>query len=443
MRDAAERLLAQAERAPVLAQGLVEAAAFLQHDAEVDQRVDPVRLQLQYTLEGGRGAWQVVAILAHERKAEPRVGVVRHHGRGTFEPLRRGREIVARRRGLGRHEERGNVVGAHLQAQRGVALRVGGLAGLQVEHGEQLVHRRMRRVAGDGLVADDAGALALARVDEADRDVQQFGDGRSGHAGNVASDSPGAVRKEGRAYIQGWVGPATLFDGSPFGSIEKENDMDATLPAVSCAAAELDASWEQAWRDLGLAPAPGLRDELLRRWSQAHRKYHTLQHLAECLALFADVRPIAERPGEVALALWFHDAIYETNRHDNEAESAAWARRALVEAHAARDVVDRVGALVMATRHSEVPDTPDAALLVDIDLAILGAVPARFDEYERQIRDEYGQVPDALFREKRREILQAFADRRPIYATELVRDRLEAAAQTNLRRSLGELDSSQ
>ena len=198
-------------------------------------------------------------------------------------------------------------------------------------------------------------------------------------------------------------------------------------------------SWQRAWLGCG---ARTLGEEvhaaLLARYSEPHRAYHTLQHLAECLAHFGRERGLARHPGEVAVALWFHDAIYDTGRHDNEAESAAWARRALCEAGARDEVADRVHALVMATRHSETPATADERLLVDIDLAILGADAPRFAEYERQIRVEYAFVPDALFRAKRAEVLRGFDERRPIYATPALRERLEAAAHANLARSLAQ-----
>ncbi len=204
--------------------------------------------------------------------------------------------------------------------------------------------------------------------------------------------------------------------------------------------ASFDADWAQAWQDLQLpAPAPDMLASLLARWAEPHRKYHTPQHLRECLDLFARHRALAERPGEVAIALWFHDAVYDTVRHDNEAESAAWARRALIDAGADAAVADRVHALIMATRHSEVPSTRDARLLVDIDLAILGADPARFAEYERQIRDEYGFVPEALFREKRAAILRAFLERPALFSTPACADRYDAAARVNLARAIGAL----
>jgi predicted metal-dependent HD superfamily phosphohydrolase len=204
--------------------------------------------------------------------------------------------------------------------------------------------------------------------------------------------------------------------------------------------ASIPPDWSTAWRDLGLAaPAPAVFDEVIRRWSEPHRKYHTLQHLRECLALFERDRGLAECPGEVAIALWFHDAVYDTSRHDNEAESADWARRVLLEADAIGGVAGRVHALIMATRHSENPVTPDAKLLVDIDLAILGAAPARFDEYERQIRDEYGFVLEATFRAKRGEILRMFLGRPVLFSTPAYATRFDVSARANLARAIAGL----
>ena len=198
--------------------------------------------------------------------------------------------------------------------------------------------------------------------------------------------------------------------------------------------------WSAAWRDLALpVPSPAVLDALLRAWAEPHRRYHTLQHLAECLALFERERALAERPGEVALALWFHDAVYDTSRHDNEAASAAWASRVLHGAGASGEVVERVQSLILATCHDGVPATADARLLVDIDLAILGAAPARFDEYERQIRAEYAFVPEARFRTKRAEILRGFLERPALYVTAALAGRLEATARANLAQAIAGL----
>jgi predicted metal-dependent HD superfamily phosphohydrolase len=194
--------------------------------------------------------------------------------------------------------------------------------------------------------------------------------------------------------------------------------------------------WTDAWHRLGLAGNDAWRDRLLASYAEPTRHYHSLQHLAECLALCDDVAHLAARPGEVAIALWFHDAIYIPLAKDNEARSAAWAGAALATAGAAPDVIARVQALVMATARHDAPDDVDTALVIDIDLAILGAAPARFAEYERQVRAEYAAVPSALFVEKRRAVLARFLARPALYTTPALRARFEGQARANLQRAV-------
>ena len=146
-------------------------------------------------------------------------------------------------------------------------------------------------------------------------------------------------------------------------------------------------SWTRAWTGLS-AQGNGivLRDQLLEAWAEPQREYHTLRHLRDCLVLFEEASGLAVHPGEVEIALWFHDAVYDLKAKDNEARSAAWAGQALIEAGVGPEVCVRVHQLIMATCHAALPTTPDQALVVDIDLSILGAEPERFDEYEVQVR---------------------------------------------------------
>jgi predicted metal-dependent HD superfamily phosphohydrolase/uncharacterized glyoxalase superfamily protein PhnB len=212
--------------------------------------------------------------------------------------------------------------------------------------------------------------------------------------------------------------------------------------------ADLHDSWRRAWQTVGVrvgvrAGARGdgqaLRDSLVARYEEIHRAYHTLQHLRECLGWFDRLRGLAEHPAEVELALWFHDAIYDPQRHDNEERSAELARESLEAADVDRAVAARVAALVLATRHSAVPAGRDEQVLVDIDLAILGAEPRRFAEYDRQIRQEYSFVPAETYRLKRREVLQSFLERPRLYATEPMQAALEEPARRNLRRVVHEV----
>jgi len=198
--------------------------------------------------------------------------------------------------------------------------------------------------------------------------------------------------------------------------------------------------WDATWRELGVPIAPTTPyDEILARYSEPHRRYHTTRHLDECFAQLDPARRLAERPAEVALALWFHDAIYDPRRQDNEAKSADWARESALAAGVPTDAAQRVHTLILATRHAAVPQGRDEQVLVDVDLAILGAATERFDEYERQVGDEYAWVPGFVFRSKRKAILQEFLARPALYSTPHFRDRLEAQARANLTRSIARL----
>lgn len=200
------------------------------------------------------------------------------------------------------------------------------------------------------------------------------------------------------------------------------------------------ALWQQSWAGLGLQPEADLLPQLLAAYGQPQRHYHGLQHLHECLWHWQQVQHLADRPTLVALALWFHDAVYDPQAKDNELRSAQWAMQALQAAGAPAAMAEQVQALIMATCHTAQPAPGDARLVVDIDLAILGAAPARFAQYQWQVRQEYGWVPEAQYRQGRRAVLQGFAQRAAIYGTPWFQARLETRARANLAQSLAELD---
>lgn len=201
------------------------------------------------------------------------------------------------------------------------------------------------------------------------------------------------------------------------------------------------ARWQRAWAGLGIESSPDrVFDELLARYKEAHRAYHTREHLEECLVLLDEVWSQCDHPEEVAIALWFHDAIYEPRRSDNEAASGEWLARVCYAMDVAEISIFRMHALVMATRHTASVDQSDAKTLVDIDLSILGASPERFDAYEAQIRREYRWVPSMIYRKKRAGVLRGFLGRAVIYATPLFQGRFEEQARANITRSLSSLE---
>ncbi|MGP1373520.1 MAG: HD domain-containing protein [Almyronema sp.] len=205
---------------------------------------------------------------------------------------------------------------------------------------------------------------------------------------------------------------------------------------------DLHQSWQRMWQGLG-ACGDGWRtyQSLLASYSEPQRQYHCLTHLIECLEWFEQVQSLAQQPAAIESALWFHDAIYLAERSDNEAQSALWAKKALLAAGVVPPAAQQVASLVLATKHTTPPTSADQQLMVDIDLAILGASEARFAAYEQQIRAEYRFVPAAVFSAKRRAILKTFLARPRLYHTEYFYTILEAAARSNLLRAIAALES--
>ncbi|WP_347506334.1 HD domain-containing protein [Pseudomonas anguilliseptica] len=196
-------------------------------------------------------------------------------------------------------------------------------------------------------------------------------------------------------------------------------------------------SWQRAWRNLNLPAPAGLFERLLAAYNEPHRHYHTQQHLVECLEHFDAALAFASEPGEVEIALWFHDAIYILRGADNELHSADWAMQELAASGATTQVQARVHNLIMTTLHNAIPSDADQQLLVDIDLAILGAAPARFSEYDRQVRAEYSWVPGLLYRIKRKAVLKHFLTRDHLYNTSHFRNQYEQQAKANLQTAIG------
>jgi predicted metal-dependent HD superfamily phosphohydrolase len=194
--------------------------------------------------------------------------------------------------------------------------------------------------------------------------------------------------------------------------------------------------WQRLWHAIGASGGAAAWHALLRcAYAEPHRHYHDERHIADCLAEFAVVRALARQPEAVEVALWFHDAVYDPKATDNEERSAALAGRCLSEA-GRPGLGQTVAALVMATKLHRTDADPDAALVADVDLSILGQSEARFAEYESQIRAEYAWVPAEVFAAKRAEILRRFLDRPRVYATEPFFTRYERQARENLAQSL-------
>ena len=139
-------------------------------------------------------------------------------------------------------------------------------------------------------------------------------------------------------------------------------------------------------------PCP-FTNPLITRYSEAHRAYHNLVYIQKCLQEFEGARSLAEDADAVEMAIWFHDAVYDPKATDNEELSGQLAAYLLDAAAMPEAFSQKVARLILATNHDAPPENKDAALLIDVDLSILGQPREIFAEYEAAIRQEYAEVP--------------------------------------------------
>lgn len=187
------------------------------------------------------------------------------------------------------------------------------------------------------------------------------------------------------------------------------------------------------------------QSNLLVAYAEPQRRYHTLAHIRDCLEQLEDAPGLdpAERL-TLERAIWWHDAVYDPKCSDNEERSAELADRDL----AAQGVGDaeraEVARLILLTKgHTVEPGDRLGALLVSIDLSVLGRPAAEYDAYAQAIREEYAYVPDDLYRMGRGTVLKHFLNAPAIYADPGFRERYEAQARANLARELGRLEAGQ
>jgi len=184
--------------------------------------------------------------------------------------------------------------------------------------------------------------------------------------------------------------------------------------------------------------------ELVALYRQPGRHYHGLAHIEALLAMTREYRDRLSDPEAVEAAIWFHDAIYDSRRSDNEARSAALATEKL-SSHAAPERLARIVAMIEATATHALPDlgdeaaTRDAAFFLDMDLSILGAPPAAFDSYESAVRREYAWVDEKAWRSGRAAVLKKFLAHPRIFHTEAFRQDFEDQARKNMARSIAAL----
>ncbi|MBX9725361.1 MAG: hypothetical protein K2X81_28425, partial [Candidatus Obscuribacterales bacterium] len=202
--------------------------------------------------------------------------------------------------------------------------------------------------------------------------------------------------------------------------------------------------WDKTIEELQVNPSSALEEwKLLEQlYSAPSRHYHSMLHLDMMISSLARLDLSSTFP--VRFAIFYHDAVYESQRDDNEEKSALLAEESLARLQIEEDVISKTSALILATKkHQQLPDEmkDESGLFLDLDLLILGTEESTYVSYAEKIRKEYAWVPEKDYQCGRSAVLQSFLERPFVFFTKQIRDSYESNARRNLQNELNRLNS--
>ncbi len=175
-------------------------------------------------------------------------------------------------------------------------------------------------------------------------------------------------------------------------------------------------------------------------YSEKHRAYHNLNHIKFLLENFENYAEFIEDKTCIFFAIWFHDAIYEPQKNDNEKQSAELAIKLLQQISLPTEKISKIEQIILATeKHLCENLNFDGKLFLDFDLAIFGTESETYDEYAKAIRKEYDFVSEEDYKTGRGRVLQNFLKRDFIYFTDVMRTKFEEKARQNIEREIDEM----
>ncbi|MCI0703641.1 MAG: hypothetical protein L0241_21390 [Planctomycetia bacterium] len=207
--------------------------------------------------------------------------------------------------------------------------------------------------------------------------------------------------------------------------------------------AALEKSWTTVLQKYGVEPAAAYPafEVLVTAYSALERHYHNLEHLGEMFRVTDRLSASVEDPNALALAIWFHDAVYDSRAKDNEQRSGELAVDRLRPLDVPASTLEHIVRMIWSTAHtsSDPPADRDTRVLLDADLAILCASEERYRRYSADIRKEYSWVPDADYRIGRAKVLSKFLALPRIYHTQIMFEEGDQRARANMQAELARL----
>lgn len=143
--------------------------------------------------------------------------------------------------------------------------------------------------------------------------------------------------------------------------------------------------------------------EVLERYNEAHRFYHTTEHLLQVLESLQKKGSVSD---ELFLAAVYHDAIYDPRANDNEERSAELFIEHAKKSGLSKDQQQKIKQYILDTKTHKSSD-PVSRQLLSADLEILDQPLDKLIDYEKKIFKEFQFADFKLYKPKRLEVLKS------------------------------------
>ena len=200
----------------------------------------------------------------------------------------------------------------------------------------------------------------------------------------------------------------------------------------------LEQRWNELIQDTGLSSSSASRIfiEILNAYSENHRYYHTLDHLAQVFTQLDAAHCVDQA---CHWAVWYHDIVYQPGKRDNELRSAKIADKRLAELGVAHDIRASTVEFIMATQSHQTVDSDSGNLFLDADLSILGLSADDYDNYANNVRREYSSIPTYFYNRGRKSFIKQILAGDRIFISDFFHSRYEERARENLAREISRL----
>lgn len=176
--------------------------------------------------------------------------------------------------------------------------------------------------------------------------------------------------------------------------------------------------------------------DIEKRYSNKNRFYHNLQHIENVYHQLQDVKKHINQWDVLLFSLFYHDVIYNPLQSDNEAKSAEFARKIMLEIGVPAQQIKLCIMQIESTKSHQISIDYDTNYFTDADLSILGETWDNYETYFKAVRKEYAIYPNFMYNGGRKKVLQHFLAMPRIFKTQHYFETLEQQAKQNIQKEI-------